>query len=268
MLNPNRALQIAAQELHVRLVGEIKYGWEQKTVGSTVVSPDGARGWLRIQMRQKTVDPTNIWTGVQESEYITGVLKPAVYRTIEWEYNEYLWQASLLAYIPHKVCSRTPELREPLLLAREWYQELRTSLERLSQFDTTRIAVTQEEITSVIHQRFGSHVETIVSEWGIIHGDITWANITHPECWIFDWEGWGKGPKSLDIAYLYCYTLLQKKNAERIYAHFLDWFESRDAVITQLYVCSVLMKQTETEGAHPDLYPYLVQRSEELLQRI
>ena len=143
MLNPNRALQIAAQELHVRLVGEIKYGWEQKTVGSTVVSPDGARGWLRIQMRQKTVDPTNIWTGVQESEYITGVLKPAVYRTIEWEYNEYLWQASLLAYIPHKVCSRTPELREPLLLAREWYQELRTSLERLSQFDTTRIAVTR-----------------------------------------------------------------------------------------------------------------------------
>lgn len=268
MSNPNRALQIAAKELHVRLIGEIKYGWEQKTVGSTVVSADGARGWLRIQMRAKTEETSRLWTGIKESEYIGGILKPAVIRDMEWEYDGYVWRADLMTYIPHKVCSRTPELREPLALGREWYHELRTSLERLAQCETTRIAVSQEYITRRIHERFGEHVETCISEWTTVHSDVHWANLTQPECWILDWEGWGKGPYSFDAAFLYCYSLLEEKNAEKIHSLFSDWLDTHDGYISQLFACTELMNMTEKEGSHPDLYPFLSEKAKELLCHI
>lgn len=264
MSNPNRALQVAAHELGVRLIGEIKYGWEQKTVGSTVISDDGARGWLRIQMRPKIKDVDRFWTGIKESEYIGGVLKPTVIRELEWEYDGFVWRADLITFISQKVCSRTPELREPLSLTREWYHELRTSLERLAQYDTARIAVTQEFISRQIHERFGDHIHTDITDWATIHADIHWANLTQPECWILDWEGWGKGPRALDPAFLYCFTLLEQKNAEKIYTHFSDSLDTRDGALCQLFACAELMRMTEQEGAHPDLYPYLLERSKKI----
>lgn len=268
MSNPNRALQIAAKELHVRLIGEIKYGWEHRTVGSTVVSADGARGWLRIQMRSKTQEVDRLWTGIKDSELIGGIFKPAVIRDLEWEYDGYVWRADLMTHISQKICARTPELREPLTPGREWYQELRTSLERLATHPTNRVAVTQEFITHRIQERFGEQINTEISGWTTIHADVHWANLTQPECWLLDWEGWGKGPQALDAAFLYCYSLLEHKTAERVYSHFSDWLNTPDGYISQLFACTELMSMTEKEGSHPDLYPLLTQQAQRLLGQV
>lgn len=266
MTNPNKALQIAAQELRVRLVGEIKYGWTQKSLGSTVISADGALGWLRVQFRERDTQPNLLWSGNQESEHIGGILKPAVIRGIEWHYNDYIWRADLMTHISQKPCSRTPELRTDISLGREWLNELRMSLERLGRYNTPRTAVSQEAITHAIHQRFGDHIYTHISEWATIHGDMHWANITYPECWVLDWECWGTGPKALDASFLFCYSLLNKKIAERIYQRFADWLNTQDGYIAQLFACSEIMTMAESDGSHPDLYPFVVERARSLLQ--
>lgn len=48
--------------------------------------------------------------------------------------------------------------------------------------------MTQALLTDAIIGAFGDGIDTSVSEWAVAHADISWANLTAPECWLLDWE--------------------------------------------------------------------------------
>lgn len=60
--------------------------------------------------------------------------------------------------------------------------------------ETNRVAtlhsvpMTQALLTDAIIGAFGDGIDTSVSEWAVAHADISWANLTAPECWLLDWE--------------------------------------------------------------------------------
>ncbi|SFN27136.1 Phosphotransferase enzyme family protein [Saccharopolyspora antimicrobica] len=62
-----------------------------------------------------------------------------------------------------------------------------------------RIAVDQRRFTEQITSVFGP-VDTTITEWAPIHGDMGFANLTMPPLVILDWEDFGTGPAMLDYA--------------------------------------------------------------------
>ena len=263
--NVDKGLEVAASELGLSLSGEPRYGWHRKSVGSCVKGANGEH-WLRVQYRPLDAAPDKLWSGASDASTVTGVNKPNVLSSSEWEDDRWRWRADIMSLISFAVCSQTPEIRTPLSLSDDWYKGLRTSLENLAKHDTERVNTRQDLITRRISERFGSHIDTQVQSWTTLHGDIHWANLTQPDCWILDWECWGRGPFGLDAAFLLCFSMLRPEITRKVMETFNDWLmETDDGVRAQLFVCAELLRMAELYGDHRDLAVHLLEHAEHLL---
>jgi hypothetical protein len=220
-----------------------------------------------MQGRLCNENPGKLWTGVVESKSVTGVRKPDVLNSFDWQELDWCWRSELLTFIPFSVCSPTPELRTPITLPPSWYESLRTSLENLGQYETDRMNTRQELISRRILEWFGPEIDSKIEYWSTVHGDIHWANLTCPECWIFDWEAWGRGPKGLDAAFLLCFSLLQPNIAAQIFHYFEDWLTAPDGIRSQLFACAELLRMIKLYGDHPDLASKLTELAERLVNQ-
>lgn len=261
-----QALQSAADRFNFQLLGECRYGWGGKSAGSAAVglSVDD-RVWLRVTSRAVASAPWGLWTGVADASRIEGVAKPRLLSQIEWREGDLVWRADVESFVSDPVCSTTPELREQLLPSAQWFASLRRSLESLQRYHTTRVNTRQDLITRRIREYFGQRARTNVEKWTTVHGDVHWANLTHPCCWILDWEGWGSGPFGLDAAFLLCFSLLQPATADLVRRAFADWLDPPDGRLSQLLACAELIRMSDMYGDHEDLRPLLVGHAERLL---
>jgi hypothetical protein len=259
------ALRTAATHYGVRLSGPAKYGWGRKSMGSMAQGADGI-WWLRVHFMDRREEPGRQWNGVLESREIPGVNKPQVRDSYDWQTATHRWRAELLSYVDSQVCSATPELRTTLDLPESWYRTLRSSLDALAAYETGRINTRQDLISRRINEAYSAPVDTTVKIWTTVHGDIHWANLTAPDCWILDWETWGKGPLGLDAAFLYCFSLLEPRLAEAIFRCFEDQLSTDDGIRSQLFVCAELRRMATLYGDHPDLVTKLDELSLELLR--
>lgn len=255
--NISTAFEMAMNRLRVQSVGPVIFGWHKKSAGCRVVTLDGETRWMRVQSRPQETEPSRLWLGLQEAEPIPIKNKPRLKSLIEWEIDGRSWRAELMTFIPYSVCSPTAELRAPIVLTNDWYEKLTTALSVLSLYRTERVNTRQDLITRRLHERFGSSIDPQIDVWTTAHGDVHWANLTCPECWIFDWEAWGRSPQGLDAATLYCFSLMQPEAAKDVYDHFKDVLDSPDGIRSQLFMCAELMRMSELHGDHPDLYPHL-----------
>lgn len=263
--NIDDAVKVAVDRLELKTDGVLTYGWHQKSAGCRVTTSDGQESWLRLQSRAINSEPSKLWFGLQEADPIPVKNKPRLKTIIEWGDEDRFWRAELMTFVPFKICSPTAELRTPLTLGTSWYETLRESLDILSGFKTERVNARQDLITRRLQERFGSQVDPTVDVWTTAHGDIHWANLTAPECWIFDWEAWGRAPLGLDAATLYCFSLTQHEIADNVYTAFKDLLDTPDGVRSQLFMCAELMRMAELYGDHPDLHPHLEKLSNALI---
>jgi hypothetical protein len=92
-----------------------------------------------------------------------------------------------------------------------------------------RPRISQEYITKVVSARFGSGVDTGVSEWRAAHGDFHWANIIRCEetFGVVDWELLGSAPRGFDLAYLALRSLDSKETVDWLSTKFGDVLWSR-----------------------------------------
>jgi hypothetical protein len=258
-------VEIALDRLSLTFDGCLKYGWHHKSAGCRVTTATGEHLWLRLQSRASDSEPNKLWFGLQEADRIPISNKPQLKKVDEWNEKDRIWRAELMTYIPFEMCSPTCELKSPLRLESTWYKTLRESLDILSRVETARVNARQDLITRRLRERFGNQIEFNVEVWSTAHGDIHWANLSYPECWIFDWEAWGLAPLGLDAATLYCFSLMQPEIAEQVSIVFKDLLETPDGIRSQLFLCSELMRMSELYGDHPHLYPYLQKLSKDLL---
>ncbi|WP_143831849.1 hypothetical protein [Nocardiopsis sp. CNR-923] len=102
--------------------------------------------------------------------------------------------------------------------------------------------------------------------WVSAHGDLHWNNITSPECFLLDWEGWGMAPLGYDAATLYCHSLLVPEAAARVREEFSDVLDTLDGARSQLLVIARMLRRS-THGDYPALVTPLHRLADRLIGR-
>lgn len=252
-LSVRNALTHAARYFDdAQLDGSVAPGWRWKSGGSRIRDHSGS-AWLHVRRRDVSASPSNLWTGEIDAESLVGVPRPRLRATHTWTDGELEWMASVSELVDAQVCSVTPELSSPIDVGPEWLADLRTAYDRIRTAPTSRINTRQDLVSRRLAERFGSEVDPVVRTWETAHGDLHWANLTHPKLWILDWESWGRAPLGLDPALLRAFSLLVPPMATTIEAQFTDVLSTPDGVRTQLFVCAELLRMIEVYGDHPKL---------------
>lgn len=143
-------------------------------------------------------------------------------------------------------------LRQGVDLDNEWWTELASSLDTLAVHSTDRVCLDEQLVQRRLLAAFGVQIDTARLTWSTAHGDVHWANLTAPRCWLLDWESWGTAPAGYDAALLLCASLLQPEIAERVRAAFADFLDTPTGHVAQLLAAAKLLGLVEY-GDHPDL---------------
>lgn len=256
----------AADGLDVTVTGEPVYGWRDRSISAPATTRDG-RAWLRVVTEHTEFTDGEFWTGNADAGDITGVAKPRFIRALEWIEGPVSVRAELMSLAAGSRCSSTPELRHRLDVPDAWWHELTGSLTALAKHATDRIAVTDEDIARRLLVFFGDAVEPRVEAWHPAHADFHWGNLMRPDLVIVDWEGWGLAPAGYDAATLYLHSLLIPETAEQVAAAFADMLNSRDGLVSQLYVTAKLLERV-LGGDYPDLAAPLHRNATDVLSRL
>jgi hypothetical protein len=247
----------AARHFRLRLIDdEPIFGWCLRSISAPVIGDSGAC-WLRVVSEQQQWAHGHAWTGSVEANQLTGVSKPKILDTYEWRDHDWRTQrAEAMTLLPGQPVSQTDVLLVNPSLPDRWWTALRVSLDRLATTDTDRMLADQPYVDERIRKRFGSAVNTTVTEWETVHGDLHWANVFAPELGIADWEWWGRGPVGLDAATLLCNSLLIPKTAETVRRTFADKLDTTTGRVAQLFVITRLLDRID-RGDPPHLIEQL-----------
>lgn len=243
----------AADTFGLSVTGAPVFGWRLRSIGAVARGPDGAC-WLRVVSEQPQWATGEFWTGNQDANILTGLPKPVVLASTEWD--EVGWRsqrAEVMTLLPGEPCSPSDVLRTDVELSDRWCSELRRSLRRLAGAPTTRITVTQSKVNGLLRAAFGQRRNLQINHWETVHGDLHWSNLLQPQLGILDWEMWGRGPAGTDAATLYCYSPLDPGISHKVHSEFADVLDSPDGAIAQLWVTARLLKRIKNSGDSPDL---------------
>jgi hypothetical protein len=258
-------LETAAVRCAVRLAGEPVPGLRGRTVGCRVADGHG-EWWLRVVTEPAGWGYGPAWTGNVEANQLTDVPRPRVIRVSEWDQDERRVRAELMTLAPGGAISEVMVPREPIALDDSWWATLRSSLEALASQATDRVCLDPELARLRILSYFGVRVETAELVLTTAHGDLHWANLTNPGCWILDWESWGAAPAGYDAALLYAVSLSQPALAERVHATFADVLDGPAGAVAQLAAAAKLLRLVE-HGDHPELAAPLHRHARGLVDR-
>ena len=215
---------------------------KRRSVGTTT---DRAT-WVRIEIRAMERAARQGFDGLQAAGSLSGIAKPAWHASCAWHdpVHGWMWRADEIDLVtarpikPGGILVAAPDLSD------KWWSTLNTSLDALSAAETDRIAtlhcvpMTQARLTEAVVKVFGDLIDTTVTEWAAAHADMSWANLTAPECWLLDWEDWGLAPRGLDAAMLWSNSLAVRQLATRIQQERRADLESRTGLLAQLYFCA------------------------------
>ncbi len=259
----SRILDELLLSLNIIRVGDPKFGWHQKSVGC-LVKVDSILRWVRIEASPNSQALEERLARIETANDIIGVKKPKLISRQIVNYQDTYYGIAIMDQIEEPAISNKVALEQEFNLAPSWITSLTEQLKSLASTPTTSISCRQDLIKRRIEERYGGH-PYLVEKWATIHGDLNWSNLTSQTPYIFDWEGWGKGPAFLGIYFLYAFSLNSPKTALQLKQAFPDVFEGMHAHICLLFVCSELMRMVELHGDHPELYPFLKDLSQEIL---
>ncbi|MES2608394.1 MAG: phosphotransferase [Pseudomonadota bacterium] len=235
----------------------VTYGWHKKSLGIKFQKEEGSHEWLRISDHLTEDAARTQATRILNSNSFAGIKKPKIYETSILKYNGIFWSIILMSYHKGKSMSSTPSLKDlNSEVSAHFLSDIKNQLDNLSTNDSLYVAYRQELITRRIQERYHSNIDTIVKDWVVVHGDLHWANISF-DGFIFDWEGYGIGPRGIDIAFLYLFSLMNNYTKKLIENIFCDYFSLRQFKICLLFGVSELMRMTEIYNDHPELYSHL-----------
>ncbi|WP_211299109.1 phosphotransferase [Saccharopolyspora erythraea] len=240
------AVERVEQALRVKLQQD-SFVVKRRTVGAR--SDRGT--WVRIEVQPADVFGTRGWGGIASSVQLLGVSRPSWLCSFDWFEGRFRWRADETELISARPVSERACVDAVPVLPKAWWETFNRSLDALRwhfpDHSATRhtALLTQRRITRLITSMFGE-VDTVVPEWCAVHGDLSWANLTAPECVFLDWEDWGRGPVGFDAASLWALSLPVPELADRITIERASDLATRSGRISWLYQCAGLL-DTETD---------------------
>lgn len=212
--------------------------------------------WVRIEARRPEKIGGQGWNGTECAALLAGIAKPDWYAAFSWRDAEraVMWRAdetSLVTAAPVKpggILTSEPTLSE------DWWVSLDASLTALAAAPTTRVStpdtepMTQHRLTETIKRVFPGLTDTQIDEWTTAHADLNWANLTAPECFLLDWEDWGRAPRGLDAANLWVNSLAVPALARRVRERRSADLNSKSGRLAALFYCAqIVMAADESD---------------------
>ena len=254
----------AAEHFELVITGAPSFGWRLRSISAPAVGRHGPR-WLRVVSEEPQWAQGDGWSGNADANEITGVAKPQVLGVFEW--SERSWRnqrAELMTLVPGVACSPTDVLHEDPELPKSWFTDLWRTFTAVATTPTDRTNADQTRVTERIRARFGTDVDTTVTHWVTVHGDLHWSNLMRPRLAVLDWELWGRGPAGTDAATLLCYSMLVPEVAEIVRELFADVLDTTTGRVAQLYVIARLLRRIDG-GDYPELAAPLTAHAKTLL---
>ncbi|MEV4708689.1 hypothetical protein [Actinoplanes sp. NPDC049316] len=237
-------LRRAAIELRVQPQGLPQFGWRDRSVGVRV-DDDGDPAWLRLVVERADRDMGVFWDGnATASVALSGMRLPRLLRSWEREEAGRRCRADLMTYIDQPVCSPTAALTGQPELAEAWWMWLAGTLSRLAASSTRRVAVDLDDFAGRITV-WDPELPVTVDRWVPAHGDLHWGQLTGPDFWILDWEGWGLAPSGFDAASLYLHSLAVPPIADLVRLRYAEQLDSRDGMLSQLYLAGRMLDRDD-----------------------
>jgi hypothetical protein len=244
-------LESGAEALGADLVGAPVLGLRGRSIGCRAATSEG-EWWLRVVTEPAGWANGPAWTGNVEAGSITAVRHPEVRDTAEWDDHHRRARAELMTLAPGPAVATDMALCHPVDLEDAWWAELRLSLDALADHPTDRVCLGTDLLQRWLLASFGVTIDPGALSWSTAHGDLHWANLTNPGCWLLDWESWGSAPAGYDAALLHGASLMQPAIAERVYHTFADILTGPGGAVAQLAAAAKLLRLVDY-GDHPDL---------------
>lgn len=164
-----------------------------------------------------------------------------------WREGELLWRVEETEQIIEPIVQSGGVLTSDPDLSSGWWQRLHASLQEVATVDIARVAtphtypISQQRITEMLAPS-APEVDAMVTEWTVAHADLSWVNLTAPECWILDWEDVGQAPRGWDAATLWAASLAVPALAGQVQQTFAADLDSRTGMVCQLYQIAELLQ--------------------------
>jgi hypothetical protein len=244
----------------------VAYGNAGGTAGC--VSSGGT--WVRIQWRPRWRLNEQAWNGAEAASVLDGVCRPELLRSVRWPDTDrgVVWRAEELTLVRSTAISPSGSLAADPGLGDAWWACLKSSLTALAAHPTGRVAMSQEHLSRRIGEVYGNQVDTTVEEWATAHGDLHWGNVTAPQCWLLDWEDWGRGPRGLDAATLWGFSLGVTALADRTQAEFSTDLDTRSGTLAQLLFCANVTRAFRRSGRRMPFTDPALEAGNHLLSRL
>lgn len=230
---------------------------KRRTIGARTE----AGRWVRVEARPLERVVSQGWGGIEASAALSGIAKPAWYRSMSWRdaTGQVWWRADETEFVAGASSVRAGgTIQADPGLSERWWATLRASLAALAAHRTDRVAkmdtatATPDYLRALVEQAVAdagrAQVDTTIDEWTTAHADMTWANLTAPDCWILDWEDWGTAPRGFDAATLLVGSLAVPNLAERVRREFADDLASRSGQLVCLALCGQLARYPDFAG--------------------
>jgi hypothetical protein len=237
-------LESGAEALGADLVGEPVLGLRGCSIGCRAATAESER-WLRVVTEPASWASGPAWTGNVEAGGITAVRHSEVCTTAEWDDHHRRARAELMTLAPGPAVATDMALRHPVDLDDAWWVELRISLDALASHPTDRVCLGTTLLQRWLLATFGVTIDPGALLWSTAHGDLHWANLTNPGCWLLDWESWGSAPAGYDAALLHGASLMHPDIAKRVYDTFADILAGPGGAVAQLAAAAKLLRLVE-----------------------
>lgn len=232
--------------------------------------PTDAGTWVRLAWRRTRKINTQAWTGFEAAASIEGVPRPEWSAAAVWTDTSrgLIWRADEMTLIEDGALSSTADVATDPLLPEQWWTDLHSALTNLAGHTTNRVCMSQIHLSSRIHEIYGEHVDTTITDWSCAHGDLGYANLSGPRLSILDWESWGMAPTGWDAACLWNASLTVPALADRVLSLFDGVLSTRSGRLSRLLLCANTARAFKRTGVRAPLTEEMTALADVLLDQL